>query len=110
MIGFFTAGWGRWAALALAFTLWTGAVYHKGASSAREECKAEQIQKTLDETLRQLTEAQKAVKEADVQADKSASEILALEIARGRLNVEAKLNSTPCVFTESIIDQLRDIK
>jgi hypothetical protein len=110
ILGFFTSGVGRWIAIALAFVIWTAIQRDQAADRARAECKAEQIQATLDETLRQLAEADKAVTEANEQADRSESEVIALEAERNRINEEAKQNVGECVIPESITRQLRNIK
>lgn len=109
-VAFFTSGIGRWIGIGLALFLWTFVQREQAASRAREECKAEQLQATLDETLRQLAEAQKTVKDANDQADKTESEVIALESQRKRIDVEAKQNVKECVIPDSITRKLHNIK
>lgn len=110
IVGFFLSGTGRWIAVALALLLWTAYQRDQAADKAREECKAEQLQATLDETLRQLDESRKAVADAEKRADETESEIAALEAERDRINDEAKQNISECVIPESITRGLHNIK
>lgn len=110
IVGFFLSGTGRWLGVALALLLWTAYQRDQAADKAREECKAEQLQATLDETLRQLDESRKAVAEAETRADETESELVALEAQRKRISDEAKQSDSECVIPESITRELRNIK
>ena len=52
LLGFVTSPLGRWVVIGLAFLAWTAYQRDQAADRARQECQAEQLQKTVDELQR----------------------------------------------------------
>lgn len=103
---------GRIVLIVIAFFAWT--VYQRdlAAKGARDTCQADQLRVTLAEMTRQRDAAQQALNSAEKQAERTQSEISALE----KDNAEAKsslpegIRSNSCVIPESTIKRLRNIR
>ena len=65
LIAFVTSPLGRWVVIGLAFLAWTAYQRDQAADRARQECQAEQLQKTVDELERQRDAAREALEEAE---------------------------------------------
>ena len=68
LLAFITSPLGRWVLIGLAFLAWTAYQRDQAADRARQECQAEQLQKTVDELQRQRDAAEAARKAAEEQA------------------------------------------
>lgn len=111
MIKFLLSPLGKVLAVTLALVAWTAYQRHDAAEKAKQECQAEQLQKTVDETKRQLEAANKSAKEARDQAARSEREMAALQRDMESVNEEArKLSSTACVVPDALRGRLQNIK
>lgn len=78
----------------------------------RNECRAEQIQKTLDETLRQRDAAQRAVDDAEKAQAVTDAKLAAIEKERAEINesVPKDVRSRECRVPRAVTDRLRSIR
>lgn len=101
---------GRWIVIGLAFLAWTAYQRDQAADKAREECQAEQLQKTVDELQRQRDAARQALAEAEARQQQTEAEMKELEDARDRIVEELENAGDSCRVPDSTIERLRDIR
>lgn len=110
MIPFLTSPLGKVLIVILALGAWTVYQREQAANKAREECQSAQLQKTLDETLRQQQAAEDALGAARDQAEQTKFEMAALRKQLEQTNAEAVQLTDPCNVPESVRRRLSDIK
>lgn len=93
VVGFFFSPLGRVIAIVAVLAAWTIYQRDQAADRAREECQAEQLQKTLDEVRRQLDAAQRVVADAEKQQAVTDREMAELE--KERDSILEQLNAKP---------------
>lgn len=101
---------GRWIVIGLAFLAWTAYQRDQAADKARDECHAEQLQKTVDELQRQRDAARAALEEAEQRARQTEAEMEQLETARDQIVEELENAGDSCRVPDSAIERLRDIR
>jgi peptidoglycan hydrolase CwlO-like protein len=87
-LGFLGSPIGKVLLILAALTWWTVHNRNQAAEAARTECRAEQLQKTLDEMERQKGAAEKALAEAEKQQAETDKELAELEAERDRIIAE----------------------
>lgn len=111
LIGFILSPAGRIILVVLAFVLWTIVQRDQAADRARDECRADQIQQTLDEVLRQRDAARASLAEAERQARRTEAELRQLEIDRDQIIEDLQDRGTvQCAVPDDIIERLRNIR
>lgn len=111
VVSFVTGPVGRWVAIGLAFLVWTAYQREMAATDARNECQAEQLQKTLDEVQRQRDIAQEAVRDAERRANSTEQELAELEASRDQIIFDLKEHAeSSCVVPSDVIERLRLIR
>lgn len=102
---------GRWLVIGLAFLAWTAYQRDQAADKARQECQAEQLQKTVDELQRQRDAAEAARKAAEEQAARTAAEMEQLENERDQIVIDLQdAAGESCRIPDSALERLRDIR
>jgi septal ring factor EnvC (AmiA/AmiB activator) len=110
-VSFFLGPVGRWVALAAALSLWT--VYQRdlAATSARAECRQEQLEATISEMERQRDAARTALQQAREQAARTRAELAELEGEHNAILAElAERGDSVCVIPDDVLDRLRAIR
>ncbi len=111
ILGIFNSPLGRIAVLAMAFFAWTAYQRDQAADRARQECQAEQLQKTLAEVDRQRVAAVAARKTAEEQQGKTKAELADLEKENARITKElGKSPPATCSVPQRTLDRLRNIR
>ena len=110
LIAFFTSPLGRWVVIGLAFLAWTAYQRDQAADRARQECQAEQLQKTVDELQRQRDAARQALAEAEARQQQTEAEMKELEDARDRIVEELENAGDSCRVPDGTIERLRNIR
>lgn len=111
ILSFFLGPIGRWVLIILAFVAWTAYQRDQAADAAREECQAEQLQKTLTEVLRQRDAAQAALAEAERQKAETEREMDSLEEERNAILRElADRGVGACDIPDDVLERLRNIR
>ena len=110
LIAFFTSPLGRWVVIGLAFLAWTAYQRDQAADRVRQECQAEQLQKTVDELQRQRDAAQQALEEAEKRARETEQEMQQLETARDQIVDQLENAGNSCRVPDSAIERLRNIR
>ena len=110
LLGFVTSPLGRWVVIGLAFLAWTAYQRDQAADRARQECQAEQLQKTVDELQRQRDAAKEALEEAEKRAQQTEQEMQQLEAARDQIVDQLENAGDSCRVPDSTIERLRDIR
>lgn len=111
LLGFIASPIGRWVLIGLAFLAWTAYQRDQAADRARDECQAEQLQKTVDELQRQRDAAEAARKAAEEQAARTAAEMEQLENERDRIVIDLQdAAGDSCRIPDSALERLRDIR
>lgn len=102
---------GRWLVIGLAFLAWTAYQRDQAADKARDECQAEQLQKTVDELQRQRDAAEAARKAAEEQAARTAAEMEQLENERDQIVIDLQdAAGDTCRIPDSALERLRNIR
>lgn len=102
---------GRWILIVLAFLIWTAYQRDQAADEARNLCEAEQLQRTLEEVMRQRDAAQRALEEAEERAEQTQEEMAQLETERDRIIEDLQeRGTTACVIPDDILERLRNIR
>lgn len=102
---------GRWIVIGLAFLAWTAYQRDQAADKARQECPAEQLQKTVDELQRQRDAAEAARKAAEEQAARTAAEMEQLENERDQIVIDLQdAAGDTCRIPDSALERLRNIR
>ena len=101
---------GRWLVIGLAFLAWTAYQRDQAADRARQECQAEQLQKTVDELQRQRDAAKEALEEAEKRAQQTEQEMQQLEAARDQIVDQLENAGDSCRVPDSAIERLRNIR
>lgn len=111
MIKLLTGDVGKVVVIVALFLAWTAYQRNDAAREAREECQADQLQKTVDETRRQLEAANQSAKEARDQAARSEREMAALRRDLESINDDAaQLSSSTCVVPDALRSKLQNIR
>lgn len=110
LIAFVTSPLGRWVVIGLAFLAWTAYQRDQAADRARQECQAEQLQKTVDELERQRDAAREALEEAEKRQRQTEAEMQELEDARDQIVDQLENAGDSCRIPDSAIERLRDIR
>jgi Flp pilus assembly protein TadB len=111
LISFATSPVGKIAAIGLAVFVWTAYQRDKAADSARAECQAAQMEKTIAEITRQRDAAKDALREAEARIDASEKEMDVLKGEKDAIMAElADRGATSCVVPDDIIKRLRNIR
>ena len=110
LLGFITSPLGRWVVIGLAFLAWTAYQRDQAADRARQECQAEQLQKTVDELQRQRDAAKEALEEAEKRAQQTEQEMQQLETARDQIVDQLENAGDSCRVPDSAIERLRNIR
>ena len=110
LFAFITRPLGRWVLIGLAFLAWTAYQRDQAADRARQECQAEQLQKTVDELQRQRDAAQQALEEAEKRARETEQEMQQLETARDQIVDQLENAGDSCRVPDSAIERLRNIR
>lgn len=110
LLGFVTSPLGRWVVIGLAFLAWTAYQRDQAADRARQECQAEQLQKTVDELQRQRDAAKEALEEAEKRAQQTEQEMQQLEAARDQIVDQLENAGDSCRVPDSAIERLRNIR
>ena len=110
LLGFVTSPLGRWVVIGLAFLAWTAHQRDQAADRARQECQAEQLQKTVDELQRQRDAAKEALEEAEKRAQQTEQEMQQLEAARDQIVDQLENAGDSCRVPDSAIERLRNIR
>ena len=110
LLAFVTSPLGRWVLIGLAFLAWTAYQRDQAADRARQECQAEQLQKTVDELQRQRDAAQQALEEAEKRARETEQEMQQLEAARDQIVDQLENAGDSCRVPDSAIERLRNIR
>lgn len=111
LLGFIASPIGRWVLIGLAFLAWTAYQRDQAADRARDECQAEQLQKTVDELQRQRDAAEAARKAAEEQAARTAAEMEQLENERDQIVIDLQdAAGDTCRIPDSALERLRNIR
>lgn len=111
LLGFIASPLGRWVLIGLAFLAWTAYQRDQAADRARDECQAEQLQKTVDELQRQRDAAEAARKAAEEQAARTAAEMEQLENERDQIVIDLQdAAGDTCRIPDSALERLRNIR
>ena len=110
LLGFIASPLGRWVVIGLAFLAWTAYQRDQAADRARQECQAEQLQKTVDELQRQRDAAKEALAEAEKRAQQTEQEMQQLEAARDQIVDQLENAGDSCRVPDSTIERLRNIR
>lgn len=111
LLGFIASPIGRWVLIGLAFLAWTAYQRDQAADRARDECQAEQLQKTVDELQRQRDAAEAARKAAEEQAARTAAEMERLENERDQIVIDLQdAAGDTCRIPDSALERLRNIR
>lgn len=110
LLAFITSPLGRWVLIGLAFLAWTAYQRDQAADRARQECQAEQLQKTVDELQRQRDAARQALEEAEKRARETEQEMQQLETARDQIVDQLENAGDSCRVPDSAIERLRNIR
>ena len=110
LLAFITSPLGRWVLIGLAFLAWTAYQRDQAADRARQECQAEQLQKTVDELQRQRDAAKEALEEAEKRAQQTEQEMQQLEAARDQIVDQLENAGDSCRVPDSAIERLRNIR
>lgn len=111
LLGFIASPIGRWVLIGLAFLAWTAYQRDQAADRARDECQAEQLQKTVDELQRQRDAAEAARKVAEEQAARTAAEMEQLENERDQIVIDLQdAAGDTCRIPDSALERLRNIR
>ncbi len=111
LISFFTSPIGRYALIGAAFLAWTVWQREQAATKAREQCQAETIQRTLEETQRQKEGVEAALEAAKAKAIETDKELAAKddENARIRREIPKAVAAGPCRIPTRTLDRLRGL-
>lgn len=111
LFAFFATPLGRVALIGAALLAWTVYQREQAADTAREQCQAETLQRTLDEITRQRDAAQAALAEAEERADRTAEEMERLENARDEAIQSLQERAVDsCVVPDDALERLRNIR
>ncbi len=111
ILTFFLGPAGRVILIVLAFVAWTVYQRDQAADAAREECQAEQLQRTLDEIIRQRDAAQQALAGAERQRQETEREMDTLEEERNAILRElAERGAGVCDIPDDVLERLRNIR
>lgn len=111
ILGFFLSPLGKAVAVIALLAAWTIYQRDQAADRAREECQAEQLQKTVDELLRQRDVAQQALADAEKQQVVTDREMAVLEAERNDILKQLAEQKIPsCRIPDDIRKRLHDIR
>lgn len=110
-IGFLFGPVGRWLLIGLLFMGWTVYQREQAATKARNECQAEQVQKTLEEVLRQRDAFEAALKQAEENAEIARREVEMLEDEKDKIQQDlGTAGEERCDIPDAITKRLSGIK
>lgn len=98
----------RLAGIALAFLAWTAYQRHDAARDARAECRADQLQATLEEVQRQKDVVDTTLADAEREAAQSDRELA--DLSKRLEEINANRNESSCVIPDDVLRRLRDIR
>jgi hypothetical protein len=111
LIAFALSPFGRIALIGLAFLAWTAYQRDQAADRARAECRADQIQTTLNEVVRQRDAARAAQEAAEIQAHRAQQDMAELETEREKITKDlARDADVDCRIPVNTIERLRNIR
>lgn len=110
LLSFFATPFGRVALIGVALLGWTLYQRDLAADKAREECQAEQLQKTVEELIRQRNAAQEAAKRAAEQAAATREELMELQSEFEAIQLTQEEGDASCHIPESVLNRLRNIR
>lgn len=111
VLGFFLSPLGKTVAVIALLAAWTVYQRDQAADRAREECQAEQLQKTVDELLRQRDAARQALADAEKQQSATDAEMATLEAERDDILKQLAEQKVPsCRIPDATRKRLRDIR
>lgn len=111
LLGFAFGPVGRWLLIGAAVLAWTVAQRHDAATKARAECRADQLQATLDETIRQREIAEAALKLAQDRSEQAQIELDQLEAENDQIKADLGAErGRECRVPRNATKRLRNIK
>ena len=114
LLSFALSPLGKAGMILLALTVWTIYQREQAADKARQECQAEQLQKTVDEITRQRDAARKALEDAEKQQAATDKEMADLESDKNALLKELANAEKPaggaCRISPAVRERLRNIR